>query len=157
MMPRLGGMYGVVDDPGLPRLERVLRELPGTVFIGHGPAFWAEISADVPEAQRGSYPKGPVRQGGAVPRLLDSCPNLCADLSAGSGYNAITRDPAFGLEFLDRFQDKLLFGTDVLRHDQTAADVPIVGLMQGLRAEKKLSEAAYAKIAQGNACRLLGL
>ena len=149
--------YGVVDDPGQPRLERALRECPDTVFIGHGPAFWSEISGDVPEAERGGYPKGPVAPGGAVPRLMDEYANLWADLSAGSGYNAITRDPAFGLAFLDRFQDKLLFGTDVLRHDQTEADVPIVGHFRRLRDEGALGEEAWAKIAWRNAVALLGL
>jgi len=157
MMPQIGGMYGVVDDPCLPRLERVLRELPATVFIGHGPAFWAEISGDVPPGERGGYPTGPVAPGGAVPRLMATYPNLWADLSAGSGHNALTRDPAFGLEFLDRFQDKLLFGTDVLRHDQTEAGVPIVGLMRRLLADGLLAPAAYRKIACANAVRLLGL
>jgi predicted TIM-barrel fold metal-dependent hydrolase len=88
---------------------------------------------------------------------MEAYPNLWADLSAGSGHNAITRDPAFGIEFLDRFQDKLLFGTDVLRHDQTEADVPIVGLMRRLLAEGHLTPAAHAKLARGNAERLLGL
>ena len=31
--------------------------------------------------------------------LLRKYPNLYGDLSAGSGYNAITRDPAFGDAF----------------------------------------------------------
>lgn len=157
MMPQLGGMYGVVDDPGLPRLERVLRELPETTFIGHGPAFWADISGDVLPEQRRGYPTGPVAPGGAVPRLMAAYPNLWADLSAGSGHNALTRDPAFGIEFLGRFQDKLLFGTDVLRHDQTEADVPIVALMRRLLSEGHLTPAAHAKIARDNAVRLLGL
>ena len=150
-------MYGVVDDPGLPRLERVLRELPATVFIGHGPAFWAEISGDVPPGERGGYPTGPVAPGGAVPRLMEQYGNLWADLSAGSGHNAITRDPAFGLAFLGRFQDKLLFGTDVLRHDQTEADVPIVGHFRRLRDDGALGEEAWGKIAWRNAVALLGL
>lgn len=149
--------YGVVDDPGLPRLERALRECPDTIFVGHGPAFWSEVSADVPEAERGGYPSGPVKREGAVPRLLAACPNLWADLSAGSGHNALTRDPAFGLEFLDRFQDKLLFGTDVLRHDQGEADVPIIGTLRRIHAEGRLSDAAFQQIAHANATRLLGL
>ena len=157
MMPTLGLHYGVVDDPGLPRLERALLECPDTIFIGHGPAFWSEISGDVPEAERGGYPKSPVTPGGAVPRLMEQYPNLWADLSAGSGYNALARDPAFGLAFLDRFQDKLLFGTDVLRHDQTEAHVPIVGHMRRIREEGALGDAAWEKIAWRNAVALLRL
>ena len=90
-----------------------------------------------------------------VHRVLAAYPNLWADLSAGSGYNALTRDPAFGIEFLNRFQDKLLFGTDALRHDQTEADVPIVGLMRRLLQDGGLAAGAHGKIARRNAVRLL--
>ena len=51
-------------------------------------------------------------EGGAVVRLFRQYPNLYGDLSAGSGYNAISRDPEFGYAFMDEFQDRLLFGTD---------------------------------------------
>jgi uncharacterized protein len=37
--------YGLRDDYGLPKLEHALKTCPDTVFIGHGPTFWAEISA----------------------------------------------------------------------------------------------------------------
>ena len=157
MMATLGRGYGIVDDPGLPRLEHALQDCPDTVFIGHGPAFWSEISGHVPESERAGYPNGPVAPGGAVPELMERYANLWADLSAGSGHNALTRDPAFGLAFLERFHDKLLFGTDVLRHDQTEADVPIVGLFRRLREEGMLGEAAWEKIARDNAVRLLHL
>lgn len=149
--------YGLVDDPGLPRLEKALRACPETIFIGHGPSFWAEVSAGVPADQRWGYPKGPVQPGGAVPRLLAAYPNLWADISAGSGYNALARDPAFGLEFLDRFQDKLMFGTDACKRSDTADSVPIVKFFRQLREEQRLSESAWEKIAAGNARRLLGI
>ncbi|MEZ5278121.1 MAG: amidohydrolase family protein, partial [Opitutaceae bacterium] len=38
--------------------------------------------------------------------------NLYADLSAGSGLNALKRDPAHAAGFLNRFADRLLFGRD---------------------------------------------
>ncbi|MBI3947508.1 MAG: amidohydrolase family protein [Armatimonadetes bacterium] len=145
--------YGLRDDPGLPRLEKALRECPGTVLVGHGPTFWAEISGDVPPDQRVGYPSGPVRPGGAVSRLMAQYSNLWADLSAGSGYNAISRDPGFGLEFLDQFQDRLMFGTDYcIRSQKTVANV---GFFQSLRAERRLSDDAWEKIAWKNAARLL--
>lgn len=149
--------YGLRDDPGLPRLERALRACPDTVFVGHGPTFWAEISGDVPPAQRTGYPSGPVVPGGAVPRLMERYPNLWADLSAGSGYNALTRDPDFGVQFLDRFQDKLLFGTDSCRRLTETPECPNVGFMQRLREEELLSESAWNKIACENAVRLFNL
>ena len=143
--------YGVTDDPGMPRLEKALRDCPNTVFVGHGPSFWTEMSGD---DEHVGYPEGPIMPGGDVPRLMETYPNMWADLSAGSAHNAITRDPEFGIGFLDRFQDKLMFGTDVVRRGQ---DSPIVHLMEELRQEKKISEAAYRKIARDNAVRLLDL
>jgi predicted TIM-barrel fold metal-dependent hydrolase len=44
--------------------------------------------------------------------MLRNYPNLCADLSAGSGLNALQRDPAFAVDFLLEFQDRLLYGRD---------------------------------------------
>ncbi len=37
------GKYGFIDETGSPHLERLLRQVPGTLVIGHGPGFWAEI------------------------------------------------------------------------------------------------------------------
>ncbi len=156
MQDRADG-YGLRDEHGLPRLERALQACPETVFVGHGPTFWAEISAEVPPDQRSGYPKGPVVPGGAVPRLMRAYPNLWADTSAGSGHNALTRDPSFGLEFLDEFQDKLMFGTDSCRRSDLAQPVPNVTFHRRLREERKLSAAALEKIDWRNAVRLLKL
>ncbi len=100
------------DEVGLPRLEKCLREFPDTIFIGHGPRWWEAISA----ADDGScsYPKTPVVPGGAADRFLQQYPNMYADISAGSGYNAMTRDPEFTQGFLRRNWGKLLFATDYL-------------------------------------------
>jgi len=149
--------YGLRDDYGLPRLEKALQECPDTVLVGHGPTFWAEISKDVPENQRAGYPTGPVVPGGAVSRLMEKYDNLWADLSAGSGYNGVTRDEKFGLEFLDQFQDKLMFGTDSCSRYAKGAEAEIVDLMKRLREEQLLSEEACEKIASGNAIRLMDL
>ncbi len=110
--PSLGGAYGIFDDPGLPRLETALAKFPDLIFIGHSQPFWAEIGADLDPAKRNTYPKGPVSPGRLV-ELFERYPNLYGDLSAGSGFNAISRDPAFGFEFMERFQGRLLFGTDI--------------------------------------------
>jgi predicted TIM-barrel fold metal-dependent hydrolase len=106
------------DKPGLPGLERVLREVPGSNFIGHAPGFWASISGDVTEATMGGYPKSPVAPGGALDRLMDKYPNLYGEFSAGSGANSIRRDPEFGRQFIIRRADRLLFGTDYLSQGQ---------------------------------------
>ena len=149
--------YGLRDDYGLPKLENALKKCPDTVFIGHGPTFWAEISADVPEESRAAYPKGPIGMGGAVPRLMRTYPNLWADISAGSGYNALTRDPAFGIEFLDEFQDKLMFGTDSCLRSDVNIVYSNIALIRDLRENKKLSEEALEKIEWKNCAELLNL
>jgi predicted TIM-barrel fold metal-dependent hydrolase len=155
LVPRIGyGLYGLADDRGLPRLEKVLRELPGTVFIGHAMAFWSEISAEVDEETRGGYPAGPIPAPGRVPQLLKECPNLYGDLSAGSGFNAISRDPEFGYRFLAERQDRLLFGTDICHVNQ---DVPIVPWLNDARDGGKISRTCYDKIMHLNAESVLRL
>lgn len=154
LVDRIGAPYGLVDDIYLPRLERVLIELPQTIFIGHAMAFWSEISADVDDSTRGGYPKGPIKSPGRLQTLLRKYPNLYGDLSAGSGFNALTRDPSYGYEFLEEFQDKLLFGTDFCHHNQ---EVPIVDFIKNAFREGKISQEAYDKITRKNAQRILGL
>lgn len=149
--------YGLRDEYGLPRLEHALQACPDTVFIGHGPTFWAEISAEVPEGMRSGYPTGPIVEGGAAPRLMRQYPNMWADTSAGSGYNALTRDPAFGLDFMEEFQDKLMFGTDSCRRSDLEELAPIVTLFRDLRENGKLPESAVEKMAWQNATQLLRL
>jgi len=135
------------DTPDLAGLERVLKAFPHVTFIGHGPGFWAPLSADATQEEMGSYPKRPVVPGGAVERLMEGYPNLWADLSAGSGYNAITRDGDYGQRFLQRFAHKLLFATDYLYPGQPTPQFQML-------AEANLSEDARRAIASENARRL---
>lgn len=106
------------DQPGLPGLEDVLRQLPETNFIGHAQGFWANISGELTPEDMQSYPDSKVLPGGALDRLMDIYPNLYGDMSAGSGANAILRDLDFGEPFILRRADRLVFGTDKLRPDQ---------------------------------------
>ena len=138
------------DAPGLPGLERVLKENPQTVMIGHGPGWWASISGSVTQAELGGYPKGVVAPGGAMDRLMDAHPNLFGDLSAGSGAGAIARDEKFGREFLIRRADRLLFGTDYLSPGQ---QVPQLELFERI----DLPDEVRRKIFRENAIKLLGL
>lgn len=138
------------DQAGLPGLDRVLSAFPEVDFIGHGPGFWASISGDTTTAGLGGYPKGKVAPGGALDRLFDTRKNLWGDLSAGSGANAISRDPEFGRAFLLRRADRLLFGTDYLAPGQA---VPQFTLLAGI----DLPADVRAKIERGNAASLLKL
>jgi len=92
-------------------LERALQACPETVFIGHAPGFWREISGDA-DADPKQYPDGPVAPGGRLHHLFDTYPNLHADLSAGSGRTALARDPEHAVRFLTRYADRLLFARD---------------------------------------------
>lgn len=149
--------YGLCDSYGLPRLENALKTCPDTVFIGHGPTFWAEISADVPSDNRKGYPKGKIKQAGAVPRLMRNYPNLWADISAGSGYNALTRDYSFGIEFVDEFQDKLIFGTDSCRRTDINQIYPNVAYLNELRVTGKLPGSVLDKLSWINCTKLLNI
>ena len=149
--------YGLRDDPGLPRLERALQAFPGLTFVGHSQRFWSEISGDVTDAQRGGYPAGPVAPGGRVPELLRRYPNLHADLSAGSGFNAVSRDPDFGFAFLEEFQSQLHFACDICSADSQSA--PFFGFSKYLddaALQNRISDRTYRAVCRDNSLRLLG-
>ena len=138
--PRPNWWYG----GSLDALERAVVECPETVFIGHAPGFWAHISADDCFA-REAYPEGPVVPEGRVVQVLRKYRNLYADLSAGSGLNALSRDLKYAKHFLIEFQDKLLFGRDYF-------DTRLMDFLMQL----DLPGAAFDKITWQNAQRLLG-
>ena len=155
---REGGTYGLVDELGLPRFEAQARAHPGLVFLCHSQAFWSHISGDVTEETWGGYPKTPVTEGGRIPELMRRYPNIYGDLSAGSGHNAVSRDPAFGCAFLDEFQDRLCFGTDVCApHNRNDVLIYLKRFLDDGLAAGRLSRQAFDKITRGNAERLLNL
>lgn len=93
-------------------LETYLKRYKRVRIIGHAQTWWANISAEVPSPSETLYPKGPVKPGGLIDRLMSKYPNLYADMSAGSGYGALTRDEEFTAGFLQRHRKQLLFGSD---------------------------------------------
>jgi predicted TIM-barrel fold metal-dependent hydrolase len=95
---------------GFERFDKVLEKFPRTSFIGHAQTWWGNI--DKNHVQTQMYPKGPVTPGGLTDRYLSDYPNMFADLSAGSGLNALTRDEEHTRGFLERHQDKLIYGSD---------------------------------------------
>jgi len=148
----------LIDEVGLPRFEKQVREHPELVFLGHSPGFWSHVSGDVDENSWRGYPKERVAPGGRIPELMRTCPNVYGDLSAGSGCNAVSRDPEFGYEFLDEFQDRLLFGTDVnqLRHKDSVL-TKLKNFLENALQEGNITQEVFAKVTHGNAQRLLGL
>lgn len=156
MSPEVGYQYGIVDDAGLPLLEESLKKYPDLKFIGHSQPFWHEISGDAGAdlEARMAWGKGAVAPDGRLIHLFDTYPNLYGDLSANSGGCAIMRDESFGLEFLSRYADRLMFGSDMLNVDMV---FPLGKWMEDMYQSGKLSKDTYAKIAYQNAAKLFGI
>lgn len=152
--PKVGGCYGLYDEPGLPRLEAMLQKHPELILVGHSQPFWAEISGDLEPGERNGYPKAPVAPGGRLTELFERYPNLYGDMSAGSGHNAVSRDAEFGYGFMDQFQDRLFFGTDICSPTDKRLLLPYLrdALDQG-----HISQTVFDKLTFGNANRVMKL
>lgn len=148
--------YGLYDDFGLPRLEKALQNHPNLKILGHSQLFWAAISGDLKEEERGGNPTGPVTEGGRVVELLRKYPNLYCDLSAGSGSNAMMRDPDFTEKFMEEFSDRLLYGTDIVYTTNTHP-VLFRDFLEQMLDSGRISEETYRKMVRDNAIRLLKL
>lgn len=92
-------------------LERALQACPETMFLGHAPGFWREMSGDA-DREPMQYPSGKLVKGGQLFRLFDTYKNLYGDLSANSALSSLKRDPQNAVEFLTRYHDRLLFARD---------------------------------------------
>lgn len=156
MSPKEGFQYGVVDEPGLPLLERVLQAYPELTVIGHSQPFWHEISGDAGASleERNAWGSGPVKAGGRLVELFEKYPKLYGDLSANSGGCAVMRDEDFGLAFLERFQDRLIFGTDMVNTEMV---FPLGEWLDAMKEKGRLSAEVYDKICFGNAVGIFGL
>jgi hypothetical protein len=97
-------------NSGIARFPAVVKANPKTLFIGHGDAFWANTSKDVPDGV--PYPTGKIKPGGVSDRMLSDYPNFYGDFSANSGRNFLARDPDFAAKFVERHRAKLMFGCD---------------------------------------------
>ena len=155
LAPTWEDIYGIVDELGLPRIERILQKYPRLKLIGHSTPFWAEISSDVTEETRNTYPVGKVTEG-RVWELMRKYDNLYCELSAGSGANAMMRDPENAARFLETFADRIFYGCDctspsaryLFAFDQFLDELVCTG---------KLSIENYTKIVRDNAIRVLGV
>ncbi|MBR2441653.1 MAG: amidohydrolase family protein [Clostridia bacterium] len=153
--PSVGENYGIVDELGLPRLEKMLKKHKKLKILGHSQLFWAEISADVTEESRNGYPTGKVTEG-RIAKLLREYENLYCDLSAGSGMNAMMRDPEYAARFMEEFSDSILYGCDLCnvgqRHPYRFEE-----FLNTMRKDGMISEETYYKFVRGNAIKLLKL
>lgn len=139
---------------GFERFSRMLEKFPDTRFLGHAQTWWANIDKNHRDPTQ-LYPKGKVTPGGLTDRYLSDYPNMFADMSAGSGLNALTRDEDHARAFLERHQDKILYGSDCLDHFGRA---PECQGAQTIAAIRRLapSRAIERKILFGNAAKMFG-
>ncbi len=157
MSPEAGFSYGVADRPGLPLLEKTLQDFPNLIYIGHSQVFWLELSGDCPRAgnrERSGFGKGPVQPGGTVERLMEAYPNLYADLSGYSGSCAMMRDEAYGIQFLEKYRDRLFFGTDAHNRETVS---PLAQHLESLVNRGVLRRETCERIFTGNAHRIFGV
>lgn len=96
---------------GFERFYKMLEKYPKTNFIGHAQTWWANIDKNYID-QSVLYPKGAITPGGITDRYLSDYPNIYGDLSSGSGLNALTRDQDHAKHFLEKYQNKLIYGSD---------------------------------------------
>ena len=138
--PRPNWWYG----GGIEAFERAVAACPETFFIGHAPGFWAHISND-DKYLTIAYPEGKVAPGGKLPDMLRRYKNLYCDISANSGLNAFKRDPAFAAEFIDEFQDRILYGRDSMENNHQE-------FINGMALPASVTDKIYYK----NAIKLIG-
>ncbi len=137
---------------GYENFHKVLKRHSKVNFIGHAQTFWGNIDKNLTQADL--YPKTKVTLGGWTDRWLADYPNLFADMSAGSGLNALLRDEDHAREFLKRHQDKLMYGSDC--DDRKVGTARCSGVKQ-IVAIRRLapSKEVERKILYGNAARVL--
>ena len=142
-------------NKGFERFHRMLEKYSRVRFIGHAQTWWANIDRNHAD-QKVLYPKGPVTAGGLTDRYLADYPNMFGDLSAGSGLNALSRDEEFTRGFLQRHQDKLVFGSDCSDSDGKGPNCigsQTIAIIRRLAANPAIER----KLLHGNAQKLLRL
>ena len=152
---KLEDCYGILDDKGLPRIERMLKKHRNMKLIGHSQSFWAEISGTLTEEERSGYPTGKVTEG-TLTRLMREYDNLYCDLSAGSGYNAMSRDPEFTARFVEEFADRIMYGVDIC-HRTNVHPYKMDAFLTKMVQDGYISFTNYKKIVRENAIRILKL
>lgn len=151
-----GGDYGIADEFGLTHLENALKAFPKLKFLGHSQKFWSHISGDLKPEDWNGYPTGKIAPGGRIIELMRKYDNLCCDLSAGSGYTAITRDPEFTYAFMEEFSDRIFYGTDICSpRNINSPSMKLPEFLDEAMEQKYISYETYEKISRGNALKLL--
>jgi len=161
---RLGGDFGLFDEPGIPQYERTLNRFPNLVVFAHGPIFWSELwRLSIPVSRKPVFNDnadyvckrrrtGEILGEGVVPTLFRTYPNLMGELSDAAGM--LKLDLKLAAAFLTEFQDRLFFGTDFCC---VGMKFGAMDLLLKLREEKLIAESVFRKIARENAIRFFDL
>lgn len=152
--PEATGYYGIIDELGLPRLEKMLKKHPKLKIFGHSQCFWSEIGENSDET-RNTYHAGKVKNG-RLPELLRQYENLYCDLSAGSGANSLMRDREHAARFVEEFSDRIMYGCDICAAVNTFP-FDFDNFLTDMRKTGEISEENYRKLVRDNAARLLNL
>jgi len=143
-----------VYNTDIQNFHKTLEKFPKVNFIGHAQTWWGNV--DARHEQKALYPTGKVTPGGITDKLLADYPNMFGDHSAGSGLNFLVRDPEFAAAFIERHQNKLLFGSDcddVLGAGPGCQGAQILANIRKLAPNKQVER----KILYENARKLLKL
>jgi predicted TIM-barrel fold metal-dependent hydrolase len=127
-------------NTGYERFGKVLEKWPKVTFIGHAVTFWANIDAGIKD-QKVGYPKGKVTAGGLTDKYLSDYPNLWADMSAGSGLNAMIRDEDHARGFIERHYQRMMFGSDCpdpAGEGPTCTGASMIALIRRLSPSKRV-------------------
>ena len=133
----------------------MLKKHPKLRIVGHSQPFWAEISGDLTEEKRNGYPTGKVVEG-TLTRLMREYDNLYCDLSAGSGSNAMMRDPEHAAKFMAEFSDRIMYACDICAKENTH-QYDFDAFLTQMAESGALSMENYKKIVRENAIRVFKL
>ena len=139
-------------NPDFEGFKNVVSRLEETVFIVHGPGWWARISS---EQTSEVYPRGRVGDPGEAVRILKEHRNVYADISAFSGLNAISRDRDFGRRFLTELSGKIIYGTDFPCINPEGMQFGPDETHFSLLESYSLDEEAFRKITRENILKIL--
>ena len=141
-------------NSGLDRFHFILDKFPRVRFLAHAQTTWANIDKNYDG--KSLYPTGKVTPGGITDRFLTDYPNFYADMSAGSGLNALLRDEEHTVGFLRRHQDKILYGSDcndVIGRGPGCQGAQTIAAIRRLASSKEIER----KILYGNAKKMFRL
>jgi predicted TIM-barrel fold metal-dependent hydrolase len=125
-------------------LEKRIAEYPDTIFIGHGPGFWNNISAV--QSDKYFYQKGKYDDFGIIDRLLDNYGNLYCDISGRGALTALRCDKTQTSRFLKKHYSRVLFGTDNIDTES----------LERIVVKSGLSKSEIERIFHANAMHIAG-